>query len=259
LCYDAINFMFIKLKNLKIHYKVTGSGDPVILLPGWGRDISYFNEPIRYLSQNFKVYAIDLPGFGLSTKPETAWGGKEYADLVKNFVDELKINDPILLGHSFGGKVVINLVAHNLIQAKRVILISSSGIQLSRSLKVKIKIYCFKLLKLLVNLPIIKTAFASRFELYRKRLGSDDYKNAFGIMRSILVKSLRENVIKLLPKIKIPTLLVWGDMDNQTPLRAGQIMQQNIQNSQLRVISGTGHFPFLDNWEEVKVELDKFL
>lgn len=249
--------MFIKLKNLRLHYKVSGKGEPIILLPGWGANVDYFVKLAEHLSHKFTVYSLDLPGFGLSSAPEEVWGSRQYADLVKRFISELQIANPILLGHSFGGKIAIHLVAEDL--AQKIILISSSGIQLPKSLKTKLRIYFFKMLKFFARLPIIKSVLAPKMKLYRKKFGSSDYKNANGIMRSILVKTVHENVLTLLPRIKIPALLIWGDQDCETPVRAGEIMQQGILGSKLKIIADSGHFPFLDNWEQVKQEIDGFL
>lgn len=251
--------MFVKLGNLTVHYKVAGSGAAILLLHGWGSDTNYFAKLQQYLSHRFTVYAMDLPGFGLSTQPEEVWGGNEYANLVVQFINATKILTPILIGHSFGGKIVINVVANNLVNAKKIVLISSAGVKLPRSFKTVLRIYCFKLIKSLVNLPIIKDILGARFELYRKKFGSTDYRNASGLMRKILVNSVNEDITALLPRIKVPALLIWGDKDDSTPLKAGQIMQQLIPQCELQVFSGSGHFLLLDNYERVVSELDRFL
>jgi pimeloyl-ACP methyl ester carboxylesterase len=251
--------LFIKIQNSSIHYKISGSGDPIILLHGWGRNIDYFSKIIEHLSAKFTVYALDLPGFGLSTAPENIWGSDDYAEMINHFIKELQIKNPVLLGHSFGGKIAINLVGKESAGVKKLILIGSAGIQLPKSFKVMIKIFSFKILKIFIDLPVIKNAFKSKLEIYQKKYGSRDYQNTTGVMRSILVKTLKENVISLLSKIKIPVLLLWGDEDSETPLAAGKILHERILNSQLKIIMGSGHFPFLDNWEKVKPELDRFL
>lgn len=251
--------MFIKIENLKIHYKVSGNGQPIILLHGWGGSMNYFARLQTYLAKKFTVYALDLPGFGLSTSPTTVWGGADFSHLVEQFINELKIVKPILIGHSFGGKIVINLVARDIVTVKKIILISSSGVNLPKTLRVKIKIYFFKLLKFLTQLPGIKNIFSFRIELYKKRFGSSDYQNASGVMRKIMVKTVNEDIRAELSKIKVPTLLIWGDRDPETRLQAGQIMHQNIVHSELQIIAGSGHYPFLDNWEQVVLAVDKFL
>lgn len=251
--------LFIKLKNLKIHYTATGTGKPLILLPGWGRDFSYFAKIIEHLSGKYKIYAMDLPGFGLSPPPHEVWDSSNYSRLVINFITELKIDRPIIIGHSFGGKVASGVVASDEVAVDKLILIASSGIKLPSSFGTICRIYFFKLVKFCVDLPIIRSVFGAKLEAYKKRFGSNDYKNASGIMRSILVKTLSEDVRHVLPKIEVPTLLVWGDQDKETPLKAGYIMQQNITGSHLAIITGSGHFPFLDNWDKFRTEVDNFL
>jgi pimeloyl-ACP methyl ester carboxylesterase len=251
--------LFVKLKNLNIHYKVSGLGDPLLLLHGWGSDAQSLAKLQEHLAKKFTTYAIDLPGFGLSNAPEAIWGGPEYADLIAQFINAIGIANPVLIGHSFGGKIIINLVARNLIKAKKIVLISSSGVRLPRPLSLSLKVCFFKATKILARLPIMRNILGSRFELYKKKFGSDDYRNASGRMKSILVKVINEDVTSLLSAIKTPALLLWGDMDASTPLRAGQIMQKMIAGSKLSIFSGSGHFPFLDDYEKVIMELDDFL
>ena len=143
--------LFIKIENLKLHYKVIGQGRPLLLLPGWGCGIEHFNKLQEHLAKNFTTYAIDLPGFGLSDAPPTIWGNTEYANLVTKFINAIKIISPVLIGHSFGGKIIIELVASGLINAERIVLISSAGVKLPKSLKLILKIYFFKFIKLFIS------------------------------------------------------------------------------------------------------------
>jgi pimeloyl-ACP methyl ester carboxylesterase len=244
--------LFIKLGNLKVHYKVAGLGTPLLLLHGWGCNIEALAKLQKYLAKQFTAYAIDLPGFGLSAVPTEVWGSAEYANLVAQFIDAIKIVNPILIGHSMGGKIIIALAARKLVNVKKIVLISSAGIKLPQPFTLSLKIYFFKMIKFL-------SIFGLRFELYKKNFGSSDYRSASGQMRSILVKVVNEDVTALLPQIKAPTLLLWGDQDTSTPLAAGAIMHKMISGSQLKVFSGSGHFPFLDNYEKVVMELDGFL
>lgn len=241
--------MYIKLQNLKIHYKVMGEGEPILLLHGWGCSTDYFAKLQRHLAKKFKVYAIDLPGFGMSDAPEDVWGSFEYAELIAEFARENKILNPVLLGHSFGGKVSINLVGCNLIKAKKIILIGSNGVQLPKPLKLKAKIILFKLMK-----KILGSSMASK-----NKFGSSDYRNASSHMRMILVKTVNEDKSELLSKINIPALLIWGENDTSAPLRAGKIMHKMIPGSQLKILANCGHFPFIDNYGQVIADIDKFL
>lgn len=232
---------------------------PLLLLHGWGCDAAAVAKLQKHLVRQFTTYAIDLPGFGLSTAPEAIWGSAEYADLIAQFIGANNIINPILIGHSLGGKIIVELVARNLANIRKIVLISSAGVRLPRPFKLSLKIYFFKMVKFLARLPIIKNIFGSRLELYKKRFGSVDYRNASGQMRSILVKVINEDITALLPQVKVPTLLLWGDQDTSTPLAAGAIMHKMISGSRFRVFTGSGHFPFLDNYEKVVMELDGFL
>jgi len=251
--------LFVKVRNLNIHYKVTGSGEPLLLLHGWGCNAQHWTRLQQHLAKRFTTYAIDLPGFGLSNSPETVWGSPEYADLVAQFIGAVKVTNPILIGHSLGGKIIINLVARNLVAVRKIVLISSAGVKLPRSLGLWLRIYSFKVVKFFALLPITRGLFGAKIERYKRKFGSEDYRNADGHMRSILVKVVKEDLISLLPLVKAPALLLWGGKDISTPLRAGQIMQAMISGSKLKVFPGSGHFPFLDNYETVVVELDGFL
>ena len=251
--------MFIKLGNLKVHYKVAGQGSPLLLLHGWGCDADAVSKLQKHLAEQFITYAVDLPGFGLSTIPLEIWGSAEYANLIAQFIKETNIVNPVLIGHSMGGKIIINLVAHDLVNTKKIVLISSPGVRLPQAFKLKLRIYFFKVVKFLAKLPLLKNIFGARLELYKKRFGSADYRNASGQMRSILVKGVNEDVTALLSQIKVPTLILWGDQDDSTPLAIGEIMHKMIPGSRLKVFSGSGHFPFLDNYEKVVMELDGFL
>lgn len=251
--------MFIKIGSLNIHYKLAGRGEPLLLLHGWGCNTEYFANLQKYLAKQFAVYVIDLPGFGLSTPPEKIWGSAEYANLVMQFISVMHINNPVLIGHSLGGKIIIILVARNLVKVKKIVLISSAGVKLPRSIKINFKIGFFKIIKFIASLPIIKNIFGISVELYKRKFGSNDYKDANYWMRSILVKIVNEDVTPLLSPIQVSTLLLWGDQDSITPLKAGQIMQSKIPQAKLKVFSGGGHHLLLDHYDEIVVELDRFL
>lgn len=251
--------MFLKIENLKVHYKVAGQGKPLVLLHGWGCSAQHLASLQKHLAQRFTTYAIDLPGFGLSSPPAALWGSMEYAKLLAQFIKINKLVEPVLVGHSFGGKIILNLVAHSLVKTKKIVLISSAGVRLKRSVRLKLKVYFFKFVKFLMRLPLLKNLWGVQLELYKNKFGSADYRSASGQLRTILVKITNEDLTALLAQIKVPTLLLWGDKDISTPLRAGQIMQQKILGSQLLVFAGSGHFPMHDNYSAVVKALDEFL
>jgi pimeloyl-ACP methyl ester carboxylesterase len=251
--------VFTKIQNLRIHYKIAGEGEPLILLHGWGSKIEHYEKLQNFLAQNFRVYAVDLPGFGLSTAPDDVWGTAEYAQFLQAFLANIKICNPIIIAHSFGGKIALYALAKNLFTAAKLILINSAGINLPKPWKTRYKIYSYKLLKKIGSLPGIKILLAAKIAAYQNKSGSLDYRDTRGIMRSILVKVINEDLRALIPAVNAPTTLIWGEEDTSTPLEAGKLMQKLLPHAELIVLQKCGHFPFVDNFEEVSRELEKAL
>lgn len=251
--------MFINIQNSKIHYTVDGTGPNIVMLPGWGCNTTHYQKIQTHLAQKFKVYAVDLPGYGLSPAPVMPWNTENYAELISAFISKLQISKPILLGHSLGGKIAIYLTAKHLIASQKLILISSAGIKTRKKIKYYCKIYFYKICKYIATLPLLRTKLEPKLESYRKKTGSQDYRNASGVMRATLVKLVNEDLRDLLPAIDVPTLLLWGEKDIDTPLTSGQIMQQLIPHAQLVTFINAGHFPFLDDFTKFITSMDNFL
>ena len=99
--------MIKKIKNININYVMYGdkNKDTIVLLHGWGQNIEMMKPIGEPLSKDYNVLILDLPGHGLSEEPEYPWEFTEFVDCVKKLLEELKINNPIMMGHSFGGKI----------------------------------------------------------------------------------------------------------------------------------------------------------
>ena len=197
----------ITVEGNNLHYREVGSGSTVLLLHGWGSSAESFNYLEKYLAYNFHVLSIDLPGFGRSNLPSTAWSLNDYVELVKSFMSKLGIANPAVVGHSFGGRIAICLGAQSLVS--KLILANSAGVRPRRHPIYYINIYLFKLAKSLLNLCPNNLRLIL-LEKLQKRFGSTDYRNANLILRKTLVNVVNEDLTKLLPNIKVPTLLIWG-------------------------------------------------
>lgn len=245
------------IDGLKLNYTESGSGKAVILLHGWGCDLNIFKNVTSELVKNFKVYAIDLPGFGKSDEPETVWGIDRYTKLIENFCSTKGIESPILMGHSFGGRISILFSSRN--KTRKVILVDSAGVKPKRSLKYYMKVYWFKVVKSCTKLLLGKKRGAEVIENNLKKRASSDYLNASPIMRGVLSKVVNEDLQRVMPKIKAPTLLVWGDKDTATPIRDAKIMEKKIEGSGLVIFEGAGHFSFIDRLGEFNIIIGSFL
>jgi pimeloyl-ACP methyl ester carboxylesterase len=249
--------MHIEIDGVKVNYIVSGEGRNVILLHGWGQNIQAFQAVHNFLESKFRVYTIDFPGFGESDGPPVPWGIEDYTTLVEKFVKNLQINDPILIGHSFGGRVSIVYSSRN--DVRKVILVDSAGVKPKRSLDYYVKVYTFKSAKYLLKLPIISKFEKELLGKLRSKFGSSDYKNTSGVLQQTMVKVVNEDLTHLMPKIKAPTLLIWGEDDTATPVSDGRLMEKLIPDAGLVVLKGCGHFSYLEKFNEFAVIVDHFL
>ncbi|MBQ3121808.1 MAG: alpha/beta hydrolase [Bacteroidaceae bacterium] len=119
--------MIYKYDNKDIFVEVSGEGDAVLLLHGWGCTHEIFAALAKLLSGQYKVYSFDFPGFGASQEPDAVWGVEEYTRMVERFVVENKIDNPSLVGHSFGGRVSLLYSSRN--KVARVVLVDAAGIK----------------------------------------------------------------------------------------------------------------------------------
>ncbi len=250
--------MFTTNHELKIHYDVSGAGHDLLLLHGWGAQGSSFAPVQAHLEQQFRCYSLDFPGFGQSDPPPEAWGTAEYADFVRQFIRDLQLQHPVLIGHSFGGRIAIRLASAE--PFPKVILVDSAGIRPTRSWDYYLKVSAYKSLKaVLTKTPGLKEHADGILERFRKQTGSSDYQNASSIMRDVLVNVVNEDLRHLLPGITAPTLLIWGERDEATPLADARVIEGLIPDAGLVVLKDAGHYSYLDRLHDFLVILDNFL
>jgi pimeloyl-ACP methyl ester carboxylesterase len=245
------------VKGLKINYKETGKGTQIVLLHGWGSNLQIFEKVQQYFQNDFNVIAIDLPGFGKSEQPTEVWGVEEYTSFIEDFFEFKNIINPILVAHSFGGRISILFSSRN--PVLKLVLLDSAGIRPTRSFDYYLKVYSYKLIRKALPVFAGKNQAEIILEKYRKKAGSSDYKNASGIMRQILVKAVNEDLKIVMSLIKAPTLLIWGENDTATPVSDARIMEKLIPNAGLVVLKNVGHFSFIEKLNEFLIILNNFL
>ncbi|MDR1928343.1 MAG: alpha/beta hydrolase [Oscillospiraceae bacterium] len=240
--------MTIEIQGQSIFYTQAGEGEAVLLLHGWGTDQSLFAPLIQLLAKRCRVLALDFPGFGQSPEPSFAWSLEEYADCVLRFLQALGIERCSLLGHSFGGRVILKLAARRLPSPKlqKLILVGAAGIKPEQSKKASLRQKRYQMGKRLLTLPPVRALFPEALEALRRRHGSADYRAASPLMRQVLVKTVNEDLAPLLPLIQPPTLLIWGRNDTATPLADGRRMERDIPDAGLVILENAGHYAFLE-------------
>ncbi len=227
----------INCANIDIAYTQSGQGKTsIVLLHGWGVDHSLM-EPIgEHLAKYFTVYNLDWPGFGASALPEFAFSSSDFCRVLREFIEKLKIENPIFIAHSFGCNIALRYSA--IYPVDKMVLTGAAGLKPKRGLNYYLKVYSYKALK-----PLKKIKFIEKMTKNMK-FGSADYQAAQGVMRETFVKVVNEDLKAILPQIKTETLLVYGDRDVDTPLWMGQYLEKHLPNAGLAVIENDDHYAY---------------
>lgn len=244
---------------ISIHYRESGNpdGSPILLMHGWGCNLSTVASIEKILAQGMRVINVDLPGFGDSQEPQDVWGVEDYTKAMEELLDRLHIIKPSLIGHSFGGRISILMASRR--QTHKIILVDAAGVKPSRSLKWYFKVYTYKLARKIYPLIWGNARAAQKIEAARKKRASADYEQASPMMRKILSKCVNEDLCTYMPDIKSPTLLIWGENDTATPLSDAKKMEKLIPDAGLVSFPNCGHYSFLDNPHGFKAVLESFL
>ena len=233
----------ITVKNLTINYKIIGENHPTysktfLILHGWGSNSDRWQEIGQSLSEKgFKVIIPDMPGFGKSETPKTPWNFNNYVSFAEEFTKNLNLQNFYLLGHSFGGAVAVKIAIDVPQKINELFLVACSCIRKRTALK-KVLAKISKVVKLFAFLPfysLIRKAF------YKFMIRKSDYVYTKGIMRETYLKVISEDLSWHLSFIKVPTVIIWGDKDESTPVENAYFINQKISDSKLIIIPDAGH------------------
>ncbi|MBQ6497659.1 MAG: alpha/beta hydrolase [Bacilli bacterium] len=240
--------MEIKIQNVNINYMQYGKdkGKDIILLHGWGQNIEMMKPLGDSFSNKYRITILDFPGFGQSEEPKEPWNIEKYNSMLEEFINKVGIKKPIVIGHSFGGRVAIRYSARNPIE--KLVLFGSPCIRIEENLSLTVKF-----LKKLKTLPGM-----NNFGEYMKQyIGSRDYKAASPIMRQTLVDVVNEDLSKYAREIEEPTLLIWGEHDTEAPVNDARELEKIMIDAALIVLPGT-HYAYLENLPRIVSILDNF-
>ena len=232
--------------NLNLNYIQYGKGKDVVLLHGWGQNIAMMNPLGKELS-GCRITILDFPGFGESEEPDMVWSVEDYSKFLYEFLTELKIKNPILIAHSFGGRVAIHYASNYPVE--KMVLFGSPCI---RHAKKSIK---EKTLKFAKKVPGMKKIS----EIAKQYMGSTDYKNASPKMRDILVRVVNQDLSDCAKKIECPTLLIWGTLDEAAPIEDAKELEKLLKDGALVELPGCTHYAYLEALPQVVSILKKFI
>lgn len=243
-----------EVQNFKLHFEVFGERKedsiPVILIHGWSNSIEVVKPFANVLANYFQVVAIDLPGHGKSGSPSNIWDMEAFANTLKKFLDDQDISKANFIGHSFGGKTIIKFCDLYPEYINQIVLIGASGLRLAPSLQKRVFYLYLKFLRNFIRFKNTKFGQKIYQNWYIPKYASRDYKNA-GPLTKTFVKTLNEELELELSRIKKAALLIWGADDDESPKGVGVKMHELIKDSELIIMEGADHFPFLGNGQSL--------
>lgn len=242
--------MYKIIKGCKINYAQYGveSTHELVLLHGWGQNIEMMNPIGNALKNKYHITIIDLPGFGLSSEPEVAFTNYDYFECVDELLTYLKIENPIMIGHSFGGR--ISILYASIKQTDKLVLLSAPFVKRITEESTKLKI-----LKKLKKVPGL-----NKFEdVAKKFIGSTDYKNASKRMREILVNVVNEDLTEYVKKIKASTIVIAGERDVDVPLDELNLYKNYIEDCAVIVYPGCTHYAYLEDINRTNSIISSFI
>lgn len=210
---------------------------------GWGQSHAAFDSLTASLERQARHICFDLPGFGASPKPPSDWSTEDYADAIADFIQQQGLGPVFWGGHSFGGRVALQLGAKYPELIRGLFIIAGAGLKRKRNLfqkiRFKMRIALYKGLKGLTKLGLSKDWLQSRF-------GSRDYQNA-GEMRGIFVKVVNEDLTNKAKQIQCPTLLFYGNKDTEAPPEFGKRLSTLISKANVFILDGQDHYSVLSS------------
>jgi len=240
----------IIVNDLLTHYLEGGSliaKTTILFLHGWRSSSEVWMDILPHFENKYRVIALDLPGFGKTQTPLETFNTDKYADFVISFIKKFRLEDVIAIGHSYGGRVLLNSAINNRFPFAKIFLVNSSGIKLNTNSTSMLKTIA-KLLKPLFKFKVLKKV---REKIYTM-LGAEDYLHA---QTSDFFKKTYANIITdiyntKLDRVRLETVVISSDKDNSTPLDTAKFLAAKIKGAKLEVIGGAGHFSFLDKRNE---------
>ncbi len=266
---------FVTINNLSIHYQRegVGNGDPVLLIHGFGGWTKDWAATLPVLAQNHEVFALDLPGWGLSDKPaEFDYSIEGQANFVLAFMDHFNLNQVKLVGNSMGGGISIFLSTEYPKRVEKLVLIDSVGYRHFPTQKLVKRLTRFSMMEKVIHAFLPDFA---RFRYQTRWLFGDadkvslaDYQYHYlplqtpgtaaalvTMTKTLYLDSIR-NRIEL---IQQPTLILWGENDPFMPVEHAPLFHAAIKNSEMTIFSDAGHVPQAEVPDQINPLLLEFL
>ncbi len=232
---NGIESREIKINGRRAHYLKTGSGPPVVLIHGGASDSQDWVSTMAALSGRFSLYAPDLLGYGQSERNKSGYYLTDFTDFLEGFINALKLERPVLAGHSLGGRFCLDVALRDQAKVSKLVLIDTTG---------------------LGNMSALGNALQIFFWGYRKALRRPQ---PFPTFRMKPGEKFHHNYNQELRGLKVPTLLVWKSGDLYLPVAIARRAVKIIPGAKLAVLKGVGHAPHKGDTQAFNKILGDFL
>jgi pimeloyl-ACP methyl ester carboxylesterase len=235
------------INSIEINEKIQGEGQSLLMLHGWGANIKLL-QPLadKLVPFGYKIYMLDLPGFGNSVDPPEPYTIFDYANFCIQYLDHHKLDKVYLFGHSFGGRLGLILGSDYANRIQKMALSDSAGIKTEAPFHAKLKLKTYQSIRDGLYSVGAKSLADNLRESYNKRYGSTDFQQVSGVMRQTFINVVNQDLLDHAKRVKVSTILIWGDKDEDTPLSDGKKLEEAIPDSALIIHEGAGHYAYLD-------------
>ncbi|MDB5182748.1 MAG: alpha/beta hydrolase [Candidatus Saccharibacteria bacterium] len=226
--------MQVVVNDTLVNYTDTGSGPILLCVHGWMHDVSSYAQLTEQLKADFRIISLDLPNFGASQMTDKVETVEEYAHFLQAFVNKLGLKDYSLVGHSMGCQIGIYGVGNGILSPDKLVLISAAGIRSHRKSYKKALKYASVALR-----NFVPKKYKKKFY---KMIGSDYNPDFSKVHKAIISKVLSADIQADAKKINIPTLIINGNADHETPLWMAETLNREISHSTLEIIKNGDHW-----------------
>lgn len=246
--------MKVIVDGIATEYKDEGQGLPIVMLHGWKHSLEVFDGIMPEL-RGYRIIRIDLPGFGGSEVPPKAWCVADYVHHVACVLERLDIQPFAIVGHSFGGRVIIKGMSERNLSAQKIVLIASAG----NAKRNTYRLLIYKTLaKIGKAIAVVFPALGSRLRASVYAHAGSDYGQA-GALKDTFRKVVHEDLRAAAALIHTPALLIWGEQDDVTPLSDGTDLARVIPGSALEIVPGAGHNVHIERPRDVAEMVRRFI
>jgi pimeloyl-ACP methyl ester carboxylesterase len=244
---------------LQTTHAVIGSGQPLLMLHGWGANHSLVTPLASKMADyGYTCYVPDLPGFGQTEAPVVPWSVGDYVQWVLAYLDAHHLEQVLYFGHSFGGRLGLVLGAEHSGRIIKMALADSAGVRPKTNPRGQWRLKSYHFVRRTLERVGMKPQAERLRTWYSNRYGSADYKALSGVMRETFIKVVNEDLLPYAARVKPSTLLFWGDQDDDTPVAQGRLLELTIPDAGLVIWEGAGHYSYLDRLQDTARVMDHF-